>query len=1328
MSSITPITFFVILIVACYFAFGSLLETSSWVTHTHNVIAKASHLEKLVVDLETGQRGYLFTGNEAFLGPYNNAVVKINRDLDDLKTTVSDNPSQVENLEKIGLLINKWLNEAGNITIEKRRELGSEAYLYQNLESTLKKKQGKQIMDRIRAEIDAVATHFGQRKDFKGQLLAQRILESMIDMETGQRGFLMSGTEEFLEPYYAGERMLETAVKDLREYSAENASSSQINDNIQNIKIMADSWMREVATPEINSRREVNRNEEVLLSIRQMVESQNGRNTMNSILSELNSFKEEEYRLLNIRQNDAANTVNWSRWLIIIGSIFTVLISIVISSFINLNIGQSLRKVVDAVKKIEKDDYSIILNSRIKDDIGTLSNSINTMTLKLKEKYGMDWVKTNLNKITSDLQGIYDLTEFANVLITKAAPIVGGQLGVVYMKDLDDGEEIFTLTASYAYRVRKDVSSKFKAGESLVGQCALEKKTIVFTNVPDNYVHIQSGIGQMSPKFIILVPIIFEAKVVAVIEIGSTEEFTHLHQSFLDQLAMFSGLAMDGIINRVKTEELLKETLSNSMILQNQQEELKVANEELEEQTLKIKESEKKLQTQAEELKATNEELEEKTENLQRQNKEIEAKSKQINTAKDELEQKANALVQSNKYKSEFLANISHELRTPLNSLLILSKSLAENRKNHLDEEEVECAQIVHEGGHNLLNLINDILDLAKVEEGKMSLHYEDLNLHEFSKRIERQFLPMAKEKNLNFNVSIDENAPGLLKVDSQKTEQILRNIVGNAIKFTSEGYVKIRIYQLDSHKQVAQGKAIAFEVKDSGAGISEEKQKDIFEAFQQEDGSTSRKYGGTGLGLTISRKMSALMGGGVGLQSTKGEGSTFTLFLPVIPPDSSVQMQEPRGKILPINSLNTSGDKQEIHENVPEKSPPRPTSADQRVMLIIEDDVRFSKILGKIVERQGFKCIYAYNGIEGLNIARKELPNAIILDVNLPGMDGPEVLQNLKSDNNTHQIPVQIISASENLENFLDKGAFGFLKKPVNEEDIRSAILKLEQEFDTTIKNILLIENDPMDRKIITKTMQNPSVELSLAKTGKEGLNLIKNNIFHTIILDLSLPDMTGFEFLDALQNELDIKNLPPIIVYTAQELSETQIEKIEEYSQRIILKGSYSLERLLDETMLFLHSVKSGLNESESTNTKIVTYPDKTRFKGETILLVDDDMKNTFALSKILRDQGLKVIQAGNGKQALEKLDANKEISLILMDIMMPVMDGYEAMTHIRKKPGYENLPIISLTAKAMPEDRIKCMKAGANDYLSKPIDVDKLMSLIEIWIKDTNLRTTA
>lgn len=1330
MSSLAPIALFTSLIAVGYLTISSLLETNSWVTHTHKVIAKASQLEKLIVDLETGKRGYIITGKQSFLEPYNNAITQIDKNLDDLALTVNDNPIQVKQAGEIRLLVNKWLKEAGNVMIDLRKQVGSDATRFENLELIVKEKSGSQIIEQIRKNVDSIILHFREDNDLQGELFSQQFLQSLIGMETSQRRFLVTGSEQFLDPFKQEKIKVQQILNNLKRHASiiEEGHSHGLENLIQSLNVLTNSWLEEIAQTEIKTRYEVNKNQEILISIRKNIENGYGKNIMDSARFKLKEFKDEEYRLLAIRQDNASRTATESLWFIALGCLFTITASSFISFSINRNISQSIRNMVSAVKKIEKGDYLIDLKTNSNDEIGDLSNSINNMTIKLKEKSGLEWVKTNLNEMTKRLQGIDNLTDFASILINELSPTVKGQLGVIYLaKKNEDGEKILSLTASYAYKVRKNISNIFGMGESLVGQCALEKKSITFNNIPSDYITIQSGLGEISPKYITLVPVMFESNVLAVIEIGSIKEFENLHLSFLDQIAAFAGIAMDRIISRRKTEMLLKETESKSKILQDQQEELKVANEELEDQTRKIKKSEKKLIIQAGELQAANEELEEKTENLQRQNKEIEAKRKQITDAKELIEEKAQALARSSKYKSEFLANMSHELRTPLNSLLILSKNLAENRKAHLDSEEVESAQIIHEGGQNLLSLINDILDLAKVEEGKMTVYNEDLNLIELSKRIEKQFLPMAKEKNLELGVSIDTGTPESINTDGQKTEQILRNIIGNALKFTSEGSVKIRIFQPHWEQEIVGGKTIAFEVRDSGSGIPSEKQKEIFEAFKQEDGSTSRKFGGTGLGLSISQKMSVLLGGKVKLQSSKGEGSTFTLLLPMSPPISENQDLEPENKILPINSLvNSKITLDDEGHHIQNVQTVISNTGQNKVMLIIEDDVRFAKILGKVVEEHGFSCIYAHNGIEGLNIAKKKIPHSIILDMNLPGMNGSSVLQNLKFENKTRNIPVQIISASDNVEQFFNKGAFGFLKKPVKESEIKSAMLNLEKEFNTSFKNILLIENDPADQKLITRTIQNQTVKITIAESGKKALILIKNRTFHTIILDLALPDMNGLEFLDVMQEESNKATLPPIIIHTAEALSEDQIEKLEEYSQRIILKGSNSMERLLDETMLFIQSIKPVLGEEQ--NIKIRNQHVQARFDGEIVLLVDDDMKNTFALSKILRDMGLTVVPAANGKKALEKLDSLEVVDLILMDIMMPAMDGYEATKIIREKPGYEQIPIIALTAKAMPEDRIKCMNAGASDYLSKPVDIDKLLSLIEVWINATETRTTA
>ncbi len=750
-------------------------------------------------------------------------------------------------------------------------------------------------------------------------------------------------------------------------------------------------------------------------------------------------------------------------------------------------------------------------------------------------------------------------------------------------------------------------------------------------------------------------------------------------------------IASDVTLARKQAEELAQQTEE----LQTQQEELKQMNEELEEQTQNLKQ-------QQEELQMTNEELEEQTQSLEVKNKEVE-------NAKNDIEQKTKQLEISSKYKSEFLANMSHELRTPLNSLLILSKDLSENKKKNLDKIQVESAEIIYKSGHDLLILINEVLDLSKIEAGMMTINIESVFLKNLSDGLLREFKHHAEQKGLKLTCRLDKELPESIRTDSQRLNQILKNLLSNAIKFTEKGSVAISINRNTES-------TVIFSVTDTGIGIQENKQMAIFEAFQQADGGTSRKYGGTGLGLSISRELAKLLGAEITLSSKLNEGSTFSLIIPleIYQEQESDRTNTVKEPVL-YKPRSENGSK---YLNYPSIEDDRNSiTKDNKVVLIIEDDLNFSSILLKQANKKGFKCLSASTGEDGLLLAAKYKPQAIILDMELPGINGHNVLHELKANPSVRHIPVHIISSRERSLELIKEGAIEYLMKPVNKNDLEEAFNRIEKFVSRKMKNLLIIEDDENSRKAMRILIGNGDVKCFEAGTGKDALAMYQENNIDCIVLDIGLPDMSGFELIHKLTNIKD-HNIPPIIIYTGKELTKEENNELQKYAETIIIKGIKSEERLLDETALFLHRTISNLPESKQSI--INNLHDKEAvFHSKKILLVDDDSRNVFALSKILQERGMKIIKAENGKIALEMLDTHPDISMVLMDIMMPEMDGYEAMKRIRSQGKFKSLPIIALTAKAMKDDKQKCIDAGANDYIAKPIDVERMLSLMRVWL---------
>ncbi len=749
--------------------------------------------------------------------------------------------------------------------------------------------------------------------------------------------------------------------------------------------------------------------------------------------------------------------------------------------------------------------------------------------------------------------------------------------------------------------------------------------------------------------------------------------------------------------------------------------ELERQQEELEQQQEELKQQQEELKASNEEIEATNEEMEEKNKALEEQNVQIQQQSEELAESKRLIEDKAQELERASQYKSEFLANMSHELRTPLNSLLILSRMLAANEDGNLTDEQVEEARVIHNGGLELLGLINDVLDLSKVEAGKLTMIFEDVAVEHMVTRLQQQFAPVAKEKSLAFPIKVGEGLPKDLYTDAQRVEQILKNLLSNAFKFTEQGFVTLEVRRPDAQEmQRSYERAIAFSVIDTGIGIEPSKFKDIFEAFQQEHGSIDRHYGGTGLGLTIARKFAHRLDGEIHVRSTKGEGSIFTLVLPE--KQSRAETEEVPGTSMEVLAEHTSKEPNSFPKTVVAEF-----IADDRghlgekdkVLLIVEDDPDFAATLIKIAHKRGYKCLAAGDGKTGLMLAVEQSVTAIILDLKLPDIDGLRVLDQLKHDLRTRHIPVHIISGREGTEMIvpLRKGAIGYLTKPVEKEAIDTAFTRIEALLHSEVKHVLVVEDDKTTQVAIQGLLKKKDIHITLAGTGNAGLKHASERTFDCVILDLQLPDMMGSEWLEKMENAWG-ETAPPVIIYTARELSEDDNRKLSRYTSSIIMKGAKSSERLLDEVTLFLHSVESTLSKDQQDMIRMQHNPDQA-LQGRTLLLVDDDLRNTFALSKLLKQHGLSIVIADNGQMALDKLKEDRTIELVIMDIMMPVMDGYQTMRAIRAQPAFAAVPIIALTARAMPGEQDKCVAAGANDYLTKPVDIERLLTLLRVWL---------
>ncbi len=974
--------------------------------------------------------------------------------------------------------------------------------------------------------------------------------------------------------------------------------------------------------------------------------------------------------------------------------------------FLRLSI-RPLNRIADAVVRYRKGETTIGLPVDSPDEIGVLAKEFRDM---MEQKNREDWVKENLVVTAKNLLGFKELKLFSDALIKTLCPAVGAQVGAFYISSAylrtyqEQENEAIVLMATYGCTASASSPKQFGWGEGLVGQCAKDRAMRLVTEVPDDYLRIISALGDTKPKYLILLPVLFENSLAGVVELASVNLFSEMHKAFLSQLSFNAGVIINSISAGMRTQELLEEARATAEELQRSEEELK---------------------TQQEELQASNEELEEKTKALEEQNAQIQQQTLELEESKQLLEGKAQELERANKYKSEFLANMSHELRTPLNSLLILAKSLAGNEEGNLTEEQVEEATVIHNGGLELLSLINDILDLSKVEAGKINVVYEHASLEGIAKKMEQQFEPVAKEADITYRIRVAEGLPETIYTDMQRVEQILKNLLSNAFKFTERGSVILDIHLPQSTRELRrislqESRVIGFSVTDTGIGIAEGKLKDIFEAFQQEDGSIDRHYGGTGLGLTIARKFAHLLGGEIHVKSRKGEGSAFTLYLPETLRAESAADNDGE------HSFSTA-------DNTPKQKamPPQPIGEfmpddrdaignKDKVLLIIEDDRNFVKTMMKIARGRGYKCLVAGDGKTGLLLATEKPVTAVILDLTLPDIDGINVLDQLKHDLKTRHIPVHIITGRENSDNVvpLRKGAVGYITKPVQEEDIHEVFGRIEGFLKAAVKEVLVVEDDEKSQIAIKNLLRKKDIRITVAAKGEDALRKVGAQSFDCVILDLRLPDMTGFAWLERLEKQKGNGVLPPVIIYTAKELSEEENRRLNQYTGSIVIKGASSSERLLDEVTLFLHSVASSLSKDQQAMIRMQHEPDKV-LQGKKVLLVDDDLRNTFALSKMLKKHGMDVTVADNGQMALEKLRDNRNIELVIMDIMMPIMDGYQAMREMRAQKRYQALPIIALTARAMPEEQERCIAAGANDYLTKPVDVERLLTLMRVWL---------
>ncbi|MGB8630483.1 MAG: response regulator, partial [Xanthobacteraceae bacterium] len=963
------------------------------------------------------------------------------------------------------------------------------------------------------------------------------------------------------------------------------------------------------------------------------------------------------------------------------------------------NLTTQVRAIAEVATAVTKGDLTRSIQVDARGEVAELKDNINTMIDNLRlttdRNTEQDWLKTNLAKFTNMLQGQRDLTTVGRLLLSELTPLVNAHQGVIYQMKGEEKQNGLNLLATYADDGANGHPQTLRVGEGLIGQCAVDKRRMLLTEMPENSTPISSALLKLTPRNNIVLPVLFESQVKAVIELASINEFTALQTMFLEQLTTSIGIVLNSIEATMQTEGLLK---------QSQQ----LAGE---------------LQAQQKELQQTNEQLEQKAQQLAERNVEVERKNQEIEQARRALEEKATELALTSKYKSEFLANMSHELRTPLNSILILGQQLTDNPEGNLSPKQVEFARTIHGAGTDLLNLISDILDLSKIESGTVTVDAEEVFFSNLLDMVARPFRHEAETRQLSFEVHVDPNLGRSITTDTKRLQQVLKNLLSNAFKFTAQGGVRLNVavalggWSTDHPVLNQTPVVVGFEVTDTGIGIPLEKQKIIFEAFQQADASTSRKYGGTGLGLAISRELANLLGGEIHLHSAPGTGSTFTLYLPIkyVGPNATVHTATTAastGSGLPPG-LTIAPER--AVEPIPDDR--LDIQAGDAILLIVEDDPHYARILIDLARDKGFKALLAMRGDDALNLAKQYQPTAVSLDVFLPDMLGWNVLSQLKQNPLTRHIPVQIVSLDEDRQHGLARGAFAFVNKPTTREGIEEALSRIKHFAEPRRKRLLIVEDNQAEQMSIRELLDHDDIEIANAETGGEALAELKGNPCDCVVLDLRLPDMSGFEVLERMRVDPALADIP-VVVFTGRELSVEEDAQLHTMARSIVVKGVESPERLLNETALFLHRVITDLPPEKQHMLERLNSSDDD-LVGRTVLLVDDDPRNIFALSSALERRGMQVLTATTGAEAIALVEETSSLAIVLMDIMMPEMDGYQTIEKIRQNRAYRRLPIIALTAKAMKGDREKCLQAGASDYLAKPVNTEQLLSALRMWL---------
>ncbi|MCE6987843.1 response regulator [Dyadobacter sp. CY323] len=1142
---------------------------------------------------------------------------------------------------------------------------------------------------------------------------AESIMSYMKDAETGQRGFLITADPAFLDPYNNAYSKTTTSFNNLSMLTADNPAQQKY---LREIKALYEAKFGQMQNIIDMSKRDPEFSGNTGARLREMIR---GKKIMDDLRLIVQSVKDEENAILAARLEQQQIYIKYTPILLVIAALVSILITVFAyvrikndmdKRILQQNLeaekyaetGKRILHIEQVTQLVADGDYSVQSQDDKDDELGRISIALNSMTKSLEQTFtdlnNKNWLQTGSVQISDAIRGERVLKKLATNLMDTITGYSGAQLGAVYILDNDWN---FRLTAAHAIQ---DAPEYLLSGEGLAGQVIESKKVTVVQDIPDNYLTIKSSLGESRPRSIVILPLTYAYECIGIIELAFLKVPDELTMKFLENNLEAIATGVNSALDYLKLQNFLEETQTQSEELQTQHNELENLNAELEAQSQKLQASEEELRVQQEELQQTNEELEERSGLLEEKNIEIQKKAEEL-----EL---------TTRYKSEFLANMSHELRTPLNSILLLSRLLSENDEKNLSEEQIEYATVIQSSGNGLLGLIDEILDLSKIEAGKMELDYVSVSVKEIAEDIKSLFSPVAREKGLEYGIDIQKGVPPVIETDKMRLEQILKNLISNALKFTSQGSVKIDIKMQEGNDRV-----LCFAVRDTGIGVAPDKQQHIFEAFQQADGSTKRKYGGTGLGLSISRELVKLLGGELSLTSVVNEGSEFTLFLP-ISADGVVSEPETR------NFFNSRPEETEpkkesetnpkyLSTNVPESIPDdrNEVSEGDKAILIVEDDTLFAKALLDYTRKQGYKGIVSVRGDEGLELAGTYKPMGILLDLQLPVMSGWEVIDRLKANPATRHIPVHMMSSHRVKNESLMKGAIDFIDKPMAADKMQEIFRKIEYVISKQSKKVLILEDNSMHAKALAYYLGTYNINSELKSDIVAGIDALNQNEVDCVILDMGIPDKKAYEMLEEAKKNPGFENIP-IIIFTGKSLSMSEELRIKQYADSIIVKTAHSYQRMLDEVSLFLHVVEENKRNTNRPELKKLGGLSEI-LNNKTVLIADDDVRNIFSLSKSLENFKMNVVTALDGKEALQKLEENPEVDVVLLDMMMPHMDGYETAKRIRTNPKWRHLPVIAVTAKAMTGDREKCINAGASDYITKPVDIDQLMSLLRVWL---------